>query len=50
MRVTFSDGLVQTVIVGTVDNAGFLHHGTDCADPQVFWTRFEDVNALEAEN
>lgn len=50
MRVTFSDGVVQKVIIDTVDNAGFLHHGTDCADSQVFWTRFEDVNALEAAN
>lgn len=50
MRVTFSDGVVQTVIVGTVDNAGFLHCGIDRPDSQVFWTRFEDVNALEVEN
>lgn len=50
MRVTFSDGVVQTVIIGTVDNTGFLHCGIDRADSQVFWTRFEDVNALEAEN
>jgi hypothetical protein len=50
MRVTFSDGIVQTVIIGTIDKAGFLHRGIDSADPQVFWTRFEDVDALEAEN
>jgi hypothetical protein len=50
MRVTFSDGVVQTVIIGTVDKAGFLHRGIDAADPQVFWTRFEDVDTLEAEN
>lgn len=48
MRVTFSDGVVQTVVIGTIDKAGFLHSSTDSADPQVFWTRFEDVNALEA--
>jgi len=50
MRITFSDGVVQTVIIGTVDGEGFLHCGTDHADPQIFWTRFEDVNALEFEN
>lgn len=50
MRITFSDGVVQTVIIGTVDKAGFLHRGTEGADQQVFWTRFEDVDALEAEN
>jgi hypothetical protein len=49
MRITFSDGVVLRVVIGAVDKAGFLHqtHGDDA---QVFWTRFEDVNALEAEN
>ena len=49
MRIKFSDGVVQTVIIGTVDREGFLHCGIGVAD-QVFWTRFEDVHALEAEN
>jgi hypothetical protein len=49
MRVTFSDGVVQTVIIGTTDDEGFLHRNADGADPQIFWTRFEDVNTLEAE-
>jgi hypothetical protein len=49
MRVAFSDGVVQTVIIGTIDDEGFLHRDLDGADPQVFWTRFEHVNALEAE-
>ena len=50
MRVKFSDGVVQTVIIGAIDKAGFLHRGIDSSEPQVFWTRFEDVDALEAEN
>jgi hypothetical protein len=50
VRITFSDGVVQTVIIGTVDGEGFLHCRTDHADRQIFWTRFEDVNALEFEN
>jgi len=49
MRVTFSDGVVQTVIIGTTDDEGFLHRDADGADSQIFWTRFEDVNTLEAE-
>jgi len=49
MRVTFSDGVVQTVIIGATDDKGFLHRDADGADPQIFWTRFEDVNTLEAE-
>jgi|SRR6267154_1469116 len=48
MRVTFSDGVVQTVIIGTIDKIGFLHRGIGGPNSQVFWTRFEDVEALEA--
>ena len=47
MRVTFSDGVVQTVIIGTTDHEGFLHRNCDGEDSQIFWTRFEDVNTLE---
>ena len=47
MRVTFSDGVVQTVIIGTTDDEGFLHRDSDGEDSQLFWTRFEDVNTLE---
>jgi hypothetical protein len=48
VRVTFSDGIVQKVIIGTTDDRGFLHQDADDADPQIFWTRFEDVSKLEA--
>ena len=47
MRVTFSDGVVQTVIIGRTDHEGFLHRNSDGEDSQIFWTRFEDVNTLE---
>jgi hypothetical protein len=50
MRVTFSDGVVQMVIIGPVDDEGFLHCDPDGADRQAFWTRFKDVDALEAES
>lgn len=50
MRIKFSDGIVQTVIIGTLDNEGFLHCGVGAADAQMFWTRFQDVHALEAPN
>ena len=48
LRITFSDEIVQTVMVGPIDDEGFLHSGPDCADPLAFWTRFEDVKTLEA--
>lgn len=50
MRIRFSDGIVQTVIIGTLDNEGFLHCCVGTADAQMFWTRFQDVHALEAPN
>lgn len=50
MRVAFSDGVVQAVIIGPVDDAGFLHCDADAADGQAFWTRFKDVEALEVES
>jgi hypothetical protein len=50
VRLTFADEVVQTVVVGSVDDEGFLHSGPDCADPYAFWTRFEEVKLLEPGN
>ena len=47
VRLAFADEVVQTVVVGTVDDEGFLHSGPDCADPYACWTRFEGVKLLE---
>jgi hypothetical protein len=49
VRVTFGDGLVQHVIIDSVDKEGFLHSGPDGENAQGFWTRFEDVTLLEPE-
>ena len=49
IRITFDDRMVQTVIVSSVDDEGFLHSGPDCADPKGFWTRFESVARIELE-
>jgi hypothetical protein len=50
VRLAFSDDIVQTVVVGSVDDEGFLHSSPDCADPYAFWTRFEGVKLLEPED
>ena len=50
VRLTFADEVVQTVVVGSVDDEGFLHSGPDCADPYALWTRFEEVKLLEPES
>lgn len=50
IRITFDDGIVQRVIVSSVDDEGFLHSGEDGADPQAFWTSFESITLLEPED
>ena len=49
VRVEFSDGVTQSVDVGSVDDEGFLHSGPDGGDSRDFWTRFESVKSLEQE-
>lgn len=47
IRITFDDGVIQSVEVSSVDDEGFLHSGPDGGDPQAFWTRFEGVTLIE---
>jgi hypothetical protein len=49
VRVTFDDGIVQSVEISSVDEEGFLHSGPDGADPHGFWMRFESVTLVEPE-
>lgn len=46
LRVTFSDGVIQSVDINSVDEEGFLHSGPDGENPDGFWTRFEGVSSL----
>jgi hypothetical protein len=48
LRITFSDGIVQCVDVGSVDEEGFVHSGPNGDQPDNFWTRFEDVMLVES--
>jgi hypothetical protein len=50
VRVTFDDGIVQSVDISSVDEEGFLHSGPDGTEPDGFWTRFEGVTLIEPEN
>jgi hypothetical protein len=50
VRVTFDDGVVQSVEISSVDEEGFLHSGPDGTNPDGFWTRFEGVTLVEPEN
>jgi hypothetical protein len=47
LRVTFLDGVVESVLIGSVDSEGFVHSGPDGESPDGFWTRLEDVELLE---
>ena len=48
VRITFSDGAVQVVEVGTIDEEGFVHSGPDGNEPDQYWTRFESVISVDA--
>lgn len=50
VRVTFCDGAAQTVEVGSADDEGFVHSGPDGRDPDRYWTRFESVINVEADD
>jgi hypothetical protein len=50
VRITFGDSVTQVVEIDCVDDEGFLHSGDGGGDPQDFWTRFEDVESVYAEN
>ena len=47
VRVTFDDGVVQNVIVHSVDQEGFVHSGPNGAEAMGYWTRFESVRDIE---
>ena len=49
LPVTFRDGVVQSVLISSVDAEGFVHSGPNGESPQGFWTRLEDVTLLETE-
>lgn len=49
VRITSDDGFVQSVVIGFVDEEGFLHSGPRGTDPNDFWTRFESVTLVEPE-
>ncbi|MBV9507396.1 MAG: hypothetical protein JO323_20580 [Acidobacteriia bacterium] len=50
LRVIFSDGVVESVLIGSVDAEGFVHSGPDEELPEWFWTRLEDVTLIETED
>jgi hypothetical protein len=50
VRLTFEDGVIQTVDIGNIDEEGVLHSGPDGAEPNGYWTRFEHIRSVAVEN
>jgi hypothetical protein len=46
-RITFPDGVTQSVDVAAVDEEGVLHSGSGRREPKGCWTRFESIVAIE---
>jgi len=46
--VTFSDGIMQSIVIESVDEEGFCHSGPDGTESHGYWTRFEDVSKVES--
>ena len=47
VRVTFTDGVILAVDIGSIDDEGFVHSGPEGSDPDLYWTRFESVISVE---
>ena len=50
LRITFIDGLIQSVDVNWVDDEGFGHSGPEGAGQKHWWTRFEHVKSIDSIN
>ena len=46
LRITFNDGMIRAVDIGSVDDEGFRHSGPDGDHPNHYWTRFEEVKRI----
>ena len=49
VRVTFEDGVTQSIDISSVDKEGFVHSGPNGDNPDGFWSRFEGVIAIETQ-
>ena len=48
LTIEFTDGVTQSVEIGSVDDEGFLHGGPEgTGDPHDFWTRFGSVRSTQ---
>ena len=49
VRITFLGGLVQRVIIGSVDDEGFVHSGPEGTERDAYWSDFEGVESVTAD-
>jgi len=50
VRLTWADGVTQSIKIGSVDDEGFLHSGPGGIDPDYWWTRLESVVRIEPDD
>jgi hypothetical protein len=47
VRITYDDGVVESVDVHSVDDEGCLHSGPNGVEPAGYWTRFESIRDVQ---
>jgi hypothetical protein len=48
VRITYYDGVTESVDVHSVDDEGCLHSGPDGVDPAGWWTRFDSITDVQS--
>jgi hypothetical protein len=49
VRITYIDGVIESVDVHSVDDEGCLHSGPDGAEPAGWWTRFDSIIDVQSD-
>jgi len=47
VRITYDDGVVESVDVRSVDDEGCLHSGPNGVEQAGYWTRFESISDVQ---
>jgi len=48
IRITYSDGVVESVDIHSIDEDGILHSGPDGKEPARWWTHFGYIKAIDS--
>jgi hypothetical protein len=50
VRITWDDGVSQSVDIHSVDDEGVMHSGPDGIEPAHWWTRFDSISDVKADD